>query len=108
MPGQQQGGPVADLQIVGGDGHSLAHHILHLVVQAFAVQGYAVAQNVYHALTEDAGGQQVQGKLALFVDNSVAGVAAALVAHHDVVLAGEQVHHAALSLVAPVDAYDCS
>ena len=50
--------------------------------------------------------QQVQGELAQVVDNGVAGVAAALVADHHVVVPGEQVHHAALALVAPVDAYN--
>ena len=48
----------------------------------------------------------MQGKLAQLVDHGVAGVAAALVADDHVIVAGEQIHHAALALVAPVDAYD--
>ena len=106
VPGQQQGGPVADLQVLRGDGHALAGDVLHLGPQALAVQGHAVAQDVHHALAEDAGGQQVQGELAQLVDHGVAGVAAALIADHHIVLAGEEVHHPALALVAPVDAYD--
>ena len=106
VPGQQQGGPVADLQVFRGDGNASGPDALHLVVEVLAVQGHAVAQDVYHALPEDAGGQQMQGELALVVDDGVAGVAAALVADGDVIVAGEQVHHAALALVAPVDAYD--
>ena len=106
VPGQQQGGAVADLQILGGDGHALRHHVLHLDPQVLAVQSHAVAQDVHHAIPENAGGQQVQGELALVVDDSVAGVAAALIADDHVIVAGQQVHHAALALVAPVDAYN--
>ena len=48
----------------------------------------------------------MQGELAQLVDHGVAGVAAALIADDHVIIAGEQVHHAALALVAPVDTYD--
>ena len=48
----------------------------------------------------------MQGKLAQIIDDGVTGVAAALIAHDHVIVAGEQIHHAALALVAPVDAYD--
>ena len=106
MPGQQQRGPVTDLQVLGGNGNALAGDIHDLVPQALAVQGHAVAQNVHHALAEDAGGQQVQRELTLLVDDGMAGVAAALIADDHVIVLGQQVHHAALSLVAPVDAYD--
>ncbi len=79
---------------------------VHLGPQALAVQGHAVAQNVHDALAENAGGQQVQCKLAVLVDDGVTGVAAALIADDHVIVLGEQVHHAALSLIAPVDTYD--
>ena len=48
----------------------------------------------------------MQGEFAQVVDHGVSGVAAALVADHDVMVAGQQVYHAALALVAPVDAYN--
>ena len=48
----------------------------------------------------------MQGELALFVDDRVPGISAALIAHHYVILLGEVVHHAALALVAPVDTHD--
>ena len=48
----------------------------------------------------------MQGELAQIIDDSVAGVAAALITNDYVVIAGEQVHHAALALVAPVNSYD--
>ena len=48
----------------------------------------------------------MQGKLALLVDDGMTGVAAALIADDHVIVAGQQVHHAALALVAPVDTYD--
>ena len=72
----------------------------------FSGERHAVAENVHHALAEDAAGQQVQGELALIVHDGVARVAAALIAHDHVEMVGEVVDHAALALVAPVDAYD--
>ena len=106
VPGQQQAGPVADLQIFRGDGDALGHHVLHLRPEALAVHGHAVAQDVHHPVPKNAGGQQMQGEFALFVHHRVSGVAAALVADHYVVVLRQQVHHAALALVAPVDAYN--
>lgn len=108
MPGQQQGGAVADLQVLRGNGHALADDILHLGPQALAIQGHAIAQDVHHILAEDTGGEQVQGKLAQLVDHGVSGIAASLVTHHHVVFTGEEVYHPALALVTPVDAHDCS
>ena len=106
VPGQQERSPVADLEILGGDGHALAHHVGHLRPQALAVQSHAVAQDIHHALAEDAGGQQVQGELAELVDHGVAGVAAALITDYHVIVLGDEVHHTALALVTPVDAYN--
>ena len=48
----------------------------------------------------------MEGELALFVDDGVPGVSAALVADHHVVVLGDQVYHTALALVAPVDAHN--
>ena len=106
VPGQQQRGTVADLQVLGGDGNALAGNIGDLGPQALAVQRHAVAQNVHDTLAENAGGQQVQCELALLVDDGVAGVAAALITDQHVTVLSQQVHHAALSLIAPVDTYD--
>jgi hypothetical protein len=50
----------------------------------------------------------MQGKFAVFVHHGVARVVAALIAADDVVFLGDQVDHAALALVAPVDAHDCT
>jgi len=106
VPGQQQTGPFADQQILGGDVHAALADGVDLLEQILAVQGHAVAQDVHDTGAENAGGQQMQGELALFVDDRVPGVSAALIAHHHVILLGEVVHHAALALVAPVDTHD--
>ena len=50
----------------------------------------------------------MQGKLAVFVHNGVTGVVAALIADDHVKIAGDQVDHTALALIAPVDADDCT
>ena len=106
VPRQQQGSPMADHQILRRDADACGAERLHLLHQIFAVQRHAVAQNVHHAAAENAGGQQVQGKFAHVVDDGVARVAAALIPYHYVILLRQVVHHAALTLVAPVDAYD--
>ena len=108
VPGQEQRGPVADLQVLRCDGHAGGPDGVHLTQQVLAVQGHAVAQNVHHTLPENAGGQQVQGKGALVIHHGMAGVAAALIPHHHVKVVGEIIHHAALAFVAPVDPYDCA
>ena len=53
-------------------------------------------------------GDQVQDELAALVLDGVAGIVAALIARNDVVILAQQVHHAALAFVAPVDTGDCS
>ena len=50
----------------------------------------------------------MQGKFAVFVDNRMAGIAAALIPDNDVVVLRQQIHHTALSLISPVDPYDCT
>ena len=106
VPGQQQGSAVTDLQVFGSQRNTLAHHILHLDPQVFAVHGNTVAQNVDHALAEDAGRQQMQSEFTQLVDHRVTGVAAALIADDHIIVLGQQVYHAALALVTPVDAYN--
>ena len=106
VPRQQQGGPVADHQVFRGDADAGRADRFHLRHQVFAVQRHAVAQDIHHAGAEHAGGQQMQGEFAHIVDNGVPGVAAALIPHHHIILPCQIVHHAALSLVAPVDTYD--
>ena len=64
------------------------------------------AEHVHGFVAQDAGRHEIEHELALVVDDGVAGVVAALIAHDDVVLLAEQVDHAALALIAPVDTYD--
>ena len=50
----------------------------------------------------------MERKLAVFIDDGVTGIAAALIAHDHIVGLRQQVDHAALTLVAPVDTNDCT
>ena len=50
----------------------------------------------------------MESKLAMLVDDCVAGIAAALVTDHHIVILRQQVHHAAFALVTPVDSYNCA
>ena len=106
VPRQQQRRAVADLQVIRRDGDARGADGVHFAQQILAVQRHAVAEDVDDALAENAARQQVQGELALFVDHRVARVAAALIADDDIIVVGQVVDHAALALVAPVDAYD--
>ena len=72
------------------------------------VDEHAVAHDADDLGTQDAGGQQIQDKLAARVFDSMAGIVAALIAHNDVVFLAQQVYHAALAFVAPVDTGNCS
>ena len=108
MPGQQQRRPVADFQIVRGDGYTFLGNILHFLPQVFRVNGDTVPEDIHDTLPENAGGQQVQGKFAVLIDNGMAGIAAALIADNDVIVFGQQIDHASLALVTPVDADDYS
>ena len=103
VPGQEQAGPLAYHEILGGYLHALGADRLDLLPEALEIERHAGAENIHDPGAEDARRQQVQGELAVFVYNGVPRVPAALVADDDVKVPGEQVHHAALALVAPVD-----
>ncbi len=76
-----------------------------LVEQHAGIHDHAVADHVVGARGEDAGRDQVQGEvLAVGQHHRVARVVAALVAHHPLDLAPEQVGRLALALVAPLGA----
>ena len=108
VPGQKQRSPVADHQVFGGQGNALSGDSFHFLPEIFRVQCHAVAQNVHHTRAENAAGQQMQGKFAVLIDDRMAGVAAALIAHHDIVVLRQQIHHTSLALIAPVDSHDCT
>jgi hypothetical protein len=52
---------------------------------------------------EYAGRNQVQGEFPVFVDNRMAGIAAALVPYDDIIPVGQQIDHAAFSFISPID-----
>ena len=104
MEGQHHDGAVGDLEVVGRDLHAGGTHAIHLAADVLQVDHGARAQQIDLFRTEDAGGQQVQLELAVFVDDGMAGVVAALIADDHVVALGEVIDHAALALVSPVNA----
>ena len=106
--GHGDGGAVGDLEVGRGDGDALLPQAGDLAVQVVGVDDHTVAHDAHHVRAQDARGQQVQNELAPLVLDGMAGVVAALVAHHDVIILAEQVHHTALALIAPVDPCDCS
>ena len=75
--------------------------------QMVKVNDHAGAQHTYNIRVQDAGGEQVQNKLALLGHNSVPGVVSALIAGYDIGIFGQQVDDTALALIAPVDTGYC-
>ena len=108
MVGHGDGGPVGDLQVIGGDGNALLPQIVDLAVQMVRVDDHTVAHHTDNVGAQDAGGQQVQHELAALVLDRVTGVVAALITCNDVILLADEVDHAALAFIAPVDTRNCS
>ena len=90
-----------------GMGHAPLLQALQLFEQHRDVQGHAVADDVGDMAVKHAGRQSVQGKLAVVVDDGVAGVGAALEPDDDIRFRRQHVGDFAFALVAPVGAYDC-
>ena len=72
------------------------------------VQRHPVADDVGDVIVKHAGGQLVQRKLAVLVDDGVPRVASALKADDHVGFSRQNVGDLPFALVAPVGAYDCS
>ena len=67
-------------------------------------QHHAVADVALHPRTHDAAGNQVQGRLDAVDDQGMAGVVAALKAHHALRTFGQPVNQLALAFIAPLRA----
>ena len=102
------GGAVGDLQVGGADLDPLFRQGGDLFFQMFRVDDHAAAHDADDLRAQDARRDQVEDEFAAFILDRVAGVVAALIARDDVIILAEQVHHAALALVAPVDTGDRS
>ena len=100
--GEDDGRAVGDLEVFRRDADAGLLQGLDLAAQALEVDDDAVAEDVHDARQADAGGDEMQGKFAVFVDDGVARVVAALIPADDVIFLCDP----ALALVAPVDAYD--
>ena len=79
---------------------------LNLVDEVLKVDDHAVAHDVHCALAGYAGGEQVQDNFTVVVYNGVSRVVAALIAADYIIIGAEQIDHAALALIAPVDTYN--
>ena len=99
---------VGDLQVGGADVNALLAQLVDLAVQMVRVDDHTIAHHADNIRAQDAGGQQVQHELAALVLDRMASVVAALITCNDVILLADQVDHAALTLIAPVDTRDCS
>ena len=106
--GHADGGLAADFQRLRRNLDPPLAQTRRLGAQVLQVNDHARPQHVDRAGAENAGGHQVQDEPAPVVDHRMAGVVPALIADHDAIALAEQVHHAALALVAPVDAHNCS
>ena len=103
MPGHRDGGLVGELQVFGADLHAAGLDGLHLIREVVEVDDHTGAQHTGDIRVQDAGGQKVQDELALFGDDGVPGIVAALIAGNDIGVFGQQVDDAAFALIAPID-----
>ena len=97
---------VGDLQVLRRDLDARLAQALGLAVEVLKVDDDAGAEDVGGLVAQDAGGHQVHDEFALFVDDRVSGVVAALIADDHVILLAQKVDHAALSLVSPVGSHN--
>ena len=100
---QQLGALVHD--DVGGR-HAALLQMLQLGGKLVDVQRHTVADDVGGVGVEHAGRQLMQGKLTIVADNGMARIGAALEADDHIGLLRQQIGDLALTLVAPVGAYD--
>ena len=103
VPGHRDGGLVGELQVFGADLHAAGLDGLHLIREVVEVDDHTGAQHTGDIRVQDAGGQKVQDKLALFSNDGVPGIVAALIAGNDIGVFGQQVDDAAFALIAPID-----
>ena len=81
-----------------------AFELVHLLHQRLRRHHHAVADEAAHAFVEDSRGNQPQHGLLAVDDQRVAGVVAALEAHHALRAVGEPVDDLAFAFVAPLGA----
>ena len=67
------------------------------------VYDYTVAHDIDRSIVDNTRGEQVEDEFALFVYIGVTCIVASLIAADYVIIGGEQVYHAALSFVTPVN-----
>ena len=95
------GRTVRDFQVFGADLNTLLGQGGNFLLE---VDDHATAHNADNVGAQNAGGNQVQDEFAALVLDGVACIVAALIARNNVIVLAEQVDHAALALVAPVNA----
>ena len=108
MVGHGDGCTVGDFQVLGADLNALLAQLRDLAVQMMGIDDHAVAHHADNVRAQDAGGQQIQHEFAALVLDRMACVVAALIACNDVILLADEVDHAALAFIAPVDTRNCS
>ena len=81
---------------------ALIGHFADLQKQGGRIDHHAVADDADFLAMHDTAGDQVQNGFLVFHDQGVAGVGAALKAHHHVGELGVDVHHLALAFVPPL------
>ena len=90
-------------EVFGSDFYSLFRKRIYLADKMLEVYDHTVAHDIDRSIAENTRGKQVEDEFALFVDNGVTGIVAALIAADYVIIGGEQVYHSALSFVTPVN-----
>ena len=105
MRRQNQGARRAEFEPTG-DGDAPDFEAVNLLDQRRKMDHDPIADNAGHAGMQNARRDQVQNRLLTIDNQGVAGVVAALKAHHSLCLLSQQVHDLALAFVTPLSADD--
>ena len=96
-------GAVADREL-RFDGNAGRRQGVDLLDQRRGIDDDAVADDGFHAVAQDAAGNQLENELLLADKNRVPGIVAALIARDDVEMLGKQVDNFAFAFIAPLSA----
>ncbi len=84
----------------------LGLEVVDLLEEDLGVEDHAVADDAAFPLVENPRGDQVEHRLLVADHQGMAGIVAALVAHHVLGILGVDVDDLALAFIAPLGAYD--
>jgi len=104
--GHADDGPIADLEVGRSDLNSALSQIDNLSAQMMQIDDHTVPHNIGYIFVENTGWNQIQNERTARIDYGMAGVIAALIPDNDVIVLTDQIDHASLAFISPVNSSD--